>query len=87
MGAVLWGGPRISGKAELFRHKDRWLGDGLQIQHGALRLDPVRWVSSGRPPIDNPAFVAVDDADECLEGLEPVAFKCTAMSEHILSRL
>ena len=41
----------------------------------------------GIPSIDNPTFVAVDDADEWLEGLEPVPFKCTAMSEPIPSRL
>ena len=36
--------------------------------------------------IDNPTFVAVDNADECLEGLAPVPLKCTVMSEPILSR-
>ena len=59
----------------------------------SFHMVPFYSILSGGPPrdsipsIDNPTFVAVDDADECLECLEPVAFKCTAMSEPILSRL
>ena len=60
----------------------------------SFHMVPFYSILSGGPPrdsipsIDNPTFVAVDDADEWLEGLEPVyPLKCTAMSEPILSRL